>query len=278
MITDAQIHVWEVDRPDRPWPAVARNQPQLPNGFSAEQAIAAMDEAGVDRAIIVPPTWIGENNATGLEAAARYPGRFAVMGRFDPLRPDASEALDNWLSTPGMVGIRMTYRVPPFDSWLDDDTLDGFWDGCERNGIPVMNLIPLSSAKLPRILESHPDLTFIIDHMAVEIEKKGAEAFRTIDALCALAKYPNVYVKVSSAPNFSVEPYPFRDIWPFLKQIYDAFGPQRLMWGSDLTRLNSTYRECLDQWNGGMDFVSADDAVLICGGNLARVLRWPETR
>jgi predicted TIM-barrel fold metal-dependent hydrolase len=278
MITDAQIHLWEVDRPDRPWPTTPRNEPQLPNGFSAEQALAEMDAAGVDRAVIIPPTWIGENNATGLEAAAAYPQRFAVMGRFDATRPDIDEALDGWLSTPGMLGIRMTYRVPPFDSWLDGNTLDAFWNGCERNGIPVMNLIPLSGNKLTRIIEAHPNQTIIIDHMAVEIERKGAEAFRTINDLCALARYPNVYVKVSSAPNFSVEPYPFRDIWPFLKQIYDAFGPERLMWGSDLTRLASTYKECLDQWNGGMDFVSAEDAKLICGGNIARVLNWPENR
>ena len=100
LITDSQVHIWEVDRPDRPWPKPLRNQPQLPNGFSAAEMIAEMDAAGVDRAVIVPPTWIGEDNSTALEASPANPGRFAVMGRFDPMRPDAARGAGNWSSSP----------------------------------------------------------------------------------------------------------------------------------------------------------------------------------
>jgi len=277
MITDAQIHVWEVDRPDRPWPA-NRNQPQLPNGFSAEQALAEMDAAGVDRAVIVPPTWVGENNLTALEAAAAYPARFAVMGRFDPMAPDAAEKLETWLDTPGMFGIRMTYRIPPYDSWLDGGSLNWFWDACERLDIPVMNLVGGVAGKLAPVAAAHPGLTLVIDHMATIIEEKGAKAFAGIDQLLDLAQYPNVSVKVSSAPNFSTEPYPYRDIEPYLRRIYDAFGPRRLLWGSDITRLASTYTECLNHFREGLDFLSAEDREAICGKNAAEILRWPETQ
>jgi predicted TIM-barrel fold metal-dependent hydrolase len=88
----------------------------------------------------------------------------------------------------------------------------------------------------------------------------------------------NVYVKVSSAPNFSAEPYPFRDISPYIRRLYDAFGPQRLMWGSDITRLASTYSECLNQLRDGLDFLSAEDSEWITGRATADVLNWPETR
>src|SRR5712691_5631662 len=86
MITDAQVHIWELSRPDRPWlPGATSSGGTVlkPNGFSAEDMMAEMDAAGVDRAIIVPPAVVGFNNATALEAAAKYPRRFAVMGLFD---------------------------------------------------------------------------------------------------------------------------------------------------------------------------------------------------
>src|ERR1022692_1177944 len=83
LITDAQVHLWEADRPDRPWPGKPQRPPHRPNGFSAEEMLAEMDAAGVDRAMIVPPTWVGENNTMAIEAATKYRDRFAVVGRFD---------------------------------------------------------------------------------------------------------------------------------------------------------------------------------------------------
>ena len=71
LITDSQVHIWEVERLDRPWPQPRRNEPQLPDGFSAEQMLTEMDAIGVDRAVIVPPTWVGEGNLTALEEIGR---------------------------------------------------------------------------------------------------------------------------------------------------------------------------------------------------------------
>src|SRR5687768_10525987 len=76
LITDAQVHLWEVDRPGRPWLARPQRPPHRPHGFSAEEMLTEMDAAGVDRAVIVPPHWVGDSNASAFEAAARYPGRF----------------------------------------------------------------------------------------------------------------------------------------------------------------------------------------------------------
>lgn len=277
LITDAQIHVWEVDRPDRPWPKEAeRTPPQLPNGFSAEEALAQMDAAGVDRVVIVPPSWIGENNATALEAAARYPVRFAVMGRFDPRPPDARVQLERWLDQPHMLGIRMTFHTPPFAGMLDDGSLDWFWAACERLAIPLMVYVPGAAEKVQPVAERHPELRLVLDHMARPGGRRGPAAFADIDALLALARYPNVLVKVSSVPNYSAEPYPFRDLHPFLRRIYDSFGPRRLLWGSDLTRLTSSYRECLDLFRVALDFLSTEDNEWILGKTAATVLGWSE--
>ena len=98
LVSDAQVHLWEVHRPDRPWPQEQQRPPHRPNGFSPEEMLAEMNAAGVDRAVIVPPTWVGENNATALQAAARYPRRFAVVGRFDVKAADARAQLEGLAS------------------------------------------------------------------------------------------------------------------------------------------------------------------------------------
>jgi len=81
---------------------------------------------------------------------------------------------------------------------------------------------------------------------------------------------------VSAAPCYSNDPYPFRDLQPFIKRIFDTYGPRRLLWGSDLSRLKCSYRECLDQFRMSLDFLSAEDKEWILGKTLAVVLNWPE--
>jgi predicted TIM-barrel fold metal-dependent hydrolase len=83
-------------------------------------------------------------------------------------------------------------------------------------------------------------------------------------------------VKTSSAPCFSNEAYPFADIYPFLRRIYDAFGARRMLWGADYTRLTSTYEECLRHFRQGLDFLSEDDKEWVLGKTAATVLNWPE--
>jgi predicted TIM-barrel fold metal-dependent hydrolase len=276
LITDSQVHIWEVDRPDRPWPQPPRNEPQLPNGFSAADMLIEMDRAGVDRAVIVPPTWVGEGNETALDVAREYPGRFAIMGRIDIKRPDLEEAMASWKQQPGMLGVRHTFRTQPYRGWLEGGEYEPFWAAAEEHNIPVMCLVSGFPAILGPIAERHPSLTLIVDHMACELNQKGATSFATIDDLLSLAKHPRVMVKTSSAPCFSNQPYPFADINPFLKRIYEVFGARRLMWGADRTRLTSTYEECVRHFSEGLDFLTAFDKEWILGKTLATVLGWRE--
>jgi predicted TIM-barrel fold metal-dependent hydrolase len=277
LVTDAQIHLWEIERPDRPWPKDGRSTPHLPNGFTAEQMLAEMDPVGVDRAVIVPPSWIGETNAYALEACEQYPSRFAVMGRFDSEDPAFLAQLPTWLQQPHMLGIRITFNTPHFVAGLDEGIFDPLFAGCEQYKIPLMALFsgPLL-AKVPPVVEKYPGLTLIIDHMGALTRAQGPEAFANIDLLLALKRYPNVYVKTSSAPSNSAESFPYKDVHPFLKQMYDTFGARRLMWGSDITRLKGTYDECLRLFRDELDFLSADDKEWILGKTTAEVLRWPE--
>ena len=275
LITDTQVHLWEPDRPDRPWPKEQHRRPHRPNGFSAEQVLAEMDAAGVGRAIVVPPHWVGDNNATVLEAAAKHPACFAVVGRFDFKAPNARAQLEGWLKRPHMLGIRATFHTKPYRDWLDDGSLDWFWAACERLGIPVMALVPGIVRQLAPVAERHPALKILIPHMGCPTDSRGAAAFAGLEDLLALGRYARVFVMLSAAPCYSTEPYPFRDLQPFIRRIFDAYGPRRMLWGSDLSRLPCTYAQCLDHVRSSLDFLSAEDKSWILGKSLAEVLNWP---
>jgi predicted TIM-barrel fold metal-dependent hydrolase len=277
LVTDAQIHLWELERPDRPWPKDGRSTPHRPDGFTAEQMLAEMDAAGVDRAVIVPPSWIGESNEYALEAATTHPNRFAVMGRFDPSVPANLDLLPTWLQQPHMLGIRVTFNAAHLVTGLDNGMFEPLWAACEQYSIPLMALFsgPLISY-VPAIVEKYSGLPLIIDHMGRIPSAHGPEAFANLDLLLDLAKYPNVWVKTSCAPTHSDESFPYRDLHPHLKRIYDAFGAKRLLWGSDITRLRGTYSECLKLFQDELPFLSAEDKEWILGKSLAEVLKWPE--
>jgi predicted TIM-barrel fold metal-dependent hydrolase len=275
LVTDAQIHLWEAESPDRPWRKLER-PPHRSGGFYAEEMLEEMDRAGVDRAVIVPPTWAGEDNDWALQMAGRYPERFAVVGRFDATAKDARELLRGWLDQKGMLGVRMSFHVKPFSDWLDDGMLDWFWAECDRLALPISALVPGVAGKLRPVLERHPTLKLLIPHMGCPLDTHVPEAFGTLDELLGLARYPNVFVMVSSAPCFSNEAYPFSDLHPYLERIYDVYGARRMMWGADLSRLTSTYRECLDLFRYELDFLSADDKEWILGRTIAEALNWPE--
>jgi len=92
-----------------------------------------MDEVGVNRAVIIPLLGSVINQSV-LEAAAKYPSRFAVVGRFNPKAPDARERLEGWLNQAHMLGIRSTFHTKPYIDWLDDGSLDWYWKACEQFG------------------------------------------------------------------------------------------------------------------------------------------------
>lgn len=285
LITDAQVHIFEPDRAESSWPQEAgRTRPPAKhaNGFSPEEMLGAMEAVGVDRAVIVPPAWAGENNAPALAAAAKYPGRFAVMGRIDPYAADAAGRLEHWLEQPNTLGIRMSGRwstsPKQIQEAFEDPELEWYWSACERLGIPLMVLTRQFVSRLAPISERHPNLTLIIDHLSTQEGDTPKEAFAALDDLVALARYPRVFVKVGNGPNRSRQPYPFEDVHPYLRGIYDAFGPQRMLWEADITQLTkNTYAECLRLWQEGLPFLSAEDKDWILGRAAAEALKWPET-
>jgi predicted TIM-barrel fold metal-dependent hydrolase len=284
IITDAQVHVWEAPSPERPWPdgslqphafvAVPGARPHRAEPIGADEMVRMMDAAGVHRAILVPPSPAGDSNLCALEAAARHPARFRVMGRFDPTQPLAGQQLAGWKEQAHMAGIRMTFHKREWQPWLDDHTLDDFWTDCERLGIPLMLLIPGRLDVVARVAERHPGLTLIVDHLGLHSHLRDGGCAPDIAALRSLARFGNVAVKACAVPCYTDADYPFTAFSTYLRLVYDSFGPLRTLWGSDVSRLPCTYREAVTHFTETLDFIAPDDLPWVMGQAVSRLLAW----
>jgi len=273
ILVDSQVHVWKASTPERPWPP--NTTPQMPEPFGFERLRTMMDEAGVARVMLIPPSWEGERNDYAAEAVVKYPDRFGIMGRIHLDDPNVRAQVPTWKQQRNMFGIRLAF-TPVTARWLGDGTADWFWPAAEKAGIPVM-FLGGGMQNFARIAERHPQLQLIIDHMGLSLDiarqNKRTEA---IDASVSLVKYPNVSIKLSSAPTYSDDPYPYRDMLPHIKRCFDSFGPQRCFWGTDMTNSfnKATYRQRITHFTEELPFLTEDDKDWIMGRALLARLGW----
>ncbi|MBI4193661.1 MAG: amidohydrolase family protein [Betaproteobacteria bacterium] len=142
-------------------------------------------------------------------------------------------------------------------------------------GVPVMVLVPHSLVHLiDRVAGRHPGLKLVMDHLSIPGGAKDEEAFRDLDRLLAIAKRPNVAVKATALPCFTEDAYPYRRLHAHLRRVYDAFGPRRIFWGTDLSRLPCSYREAVTMITGEIPWLTAEDKEWIMGRGVCEWLGW----
>lgn len=238
-ITDAQVHIWRN--------GTTSGEHRKVTSFTVEELMAEMAEAGVDAALIHPPlSWDPGCQEQAEEAAARWPDKFAVLGQVPLETPEEStRLLETWRQRPGQLGLRYALIGAEDRARPMDGSMDWLWPVAERLGLPVATMAYRFFPTFRAIAERHPDLKLIIDHCGLDRHAKGPDAFADIDTLVGLAKLPNVALKATGAPHYSLQGYPFRDIQDGLHRIYDAFGPKRFFWGTDITRMPCSWRQCV---------------------------------
>jgi predicted TIM-barrel fold metal-dependent hydrolase len=260
-IVDAQIHLWGSGLPTN----MAHRQI---TSFTVEDALRMMDAAGVDAAVIHPPDWDTNSTGLALQAVREFPRRFAILGAFPLDQYDNRILVDTWRSQPGMLGLRYVFLQEPMRGWLADGTLDWFWSAAERAAVPIAMLVTDSLSHIGRIAERHPGLQLTIDHLGGRggyTTLKDDAAMEHIPELIKLARHPNVAVKATGAPGYCSGPYPFKSMHAYLRQIYDAFGPARMFWGSDITKMPCSWRQCVTMFTEELPWLTAGDKNLVMG-------------
>ncbi|CAH0299638.1 amidohydrolase [Roseomonas sp. CECT 9278] len=273
MIADSQVHVWAAEPADHPWPQPPPAVVQRAEPFSPDDLLAEMDRAGVQRAVLVPPSWEGHRNALCLAAARRHPDRFAVMGRLPLDAADSRDRFAEWKFIPGMLGARLNFRRAAVRQ-LRDGSIDWIFRQAEADGLPLMLFVNEDFEAVGLIAQRHPGLRLVLDHLGAHVERRGAAAFEHLDGVLRLARLGNVAVKASALPCAADDAYPFRSVEPFLKAAFYAFGPQRVFWGSDLTRLPCDYRASVTMFTEHLPWLAGADRAAVMGEALCRWLGW----
>jgi L-fuconolactonase len=264
-VVDAQVHAWAAGEST----GHHRRAPITGDVLKAEMA-----DAGVDRVVLVPPLWDPAGNAYSFDLSRAEPDRFTTMAVIAANDHYPERALDALSAEPCVRGVRLLFNTPARVAPLLDGAFARFWPAAEGFGMPTAVLLPGNLALLGDIAARHPGLPLIVDHLGVPRGATGPDAFAHLPELLGLARYPNVHVKMAAVGDYALDPHPFRSLDGVLRQVTEAFGPARVCWASDLSRLRHPYRQCVSHVREEMTWLSATESDLILGGNICRLLNW----
>ncbi len=273
-IIDAQVHAYERDHPGRPWTAVLAGPPEV----TGRDMVAAMDAVGVDGAVLVSPYTMYRYDASyALQVHAEHPGRFCLVKPVDPEDPGVAETVADWAKVDGAVAVRimMAYGVSKDP---DDAGVSRVLRAAAAAGLPVNLLCWGLLDRAVALARAHPDTRLVIDHLGLKqpFEPPAPpEPFAELPALLKLAACENVVVKITGACTLSHAPYPYDDIWDPLSRIFEAFGIDRCLWGTDWTRAVNliTYAEGVEPFRQ-TDRLTESERATLMGGTLQRVYGW----
>lgn len=271
---DAQVHAYERNHPARPWVGTL----QGPWEVTGDQMVAAMDAVGVDGAILVSPFSLYRYDASyALDVFARHAPRFALIKPVDPTDPAVADTIADWAATPGTVGVRIMLNR---DLSADpaDPGINLVLATAARHSLPVNLLAWGRLAQARQLAARNPDTQLVIDHLGLQqpfVPPPPAQPFADLAEVLALAALPNVALKITGACTLSREAFPYRDIRAPLGRIFDAFGLDRCLWGTDWTRAVAllSYQQGVDAFRV-TDWLAESDRAQLMAGTLASIYHW----
>ena len=273
-ILESQVHAYERDHPGRPWAAVLHGPPEV----TGDEMVRAMDAVGVDGALLVSPFTMYRYDASyAIDVHAAHPGRFALIKPVDPADPAVADRIAQWAAQDGAVAVRimMTRGV---SSDPADPGINRVLAAAAKHSLPVNLLCWGRLEQVDRMAARNPNTRLVIDHLGLQQPFEPPppmEPFADLPQVLKLAAHANVAIKISGACTLSREPYPYNDIWAPLGRLFEAFGFDRCMWGTDWTRAVAllTYQQGVDAFRN-TDRLSASDRAALMGGTLQRVYDW----
>ncbi len=277
---DTHMHVWSGDAEQFPFADPNYAAPEI--AATVELLIEEMDKFSITHCVLVQTICHAWDNAYLAHCLKKYPDRFRGHGLIDPTDQAVAERLEYWVTEHGLVGMRFSpiYYVNR-DEWMTSSTAVELWKKAETLG-SIFNFF-ISTPQLPKLeqmVRQFPAVQVVIDHLA-RIDLKQSDPMPEFQKLLALAKYPNVYVKVSELSVLSPSAeYPWSDTFAWVKRMYDAFGPDRMLWGTGFpgaTRTQAgrpTLTQELNLIRQEIPFFTPQDRQKILGTNAARLWKF----
>jgi len=264
------VHVWKHD-PRYPW---AKETARLPEkDATPEMLLELMRTNGVARTVIIQVIYYRWDNSYAADVLRQYPQYFRGVARVNPESPGAPDDLSKLVEEQGFQGVRLSPAEDATGDWIRGPLMPPLWKRCQDLKTS-MNILT-GTSRLPDIaalVEKFPDLTVVIDHMA----DCPADRPDELKKLRALARYPHVFVKVSHTWSVSKLQYPYPDAQEQVKKLYDAFGPQRLMWGTDwpMVEAHCSYARALAMVRDEMKFLNDEDKSWMLSRTVERVWKF----
>jgi L-fuconolactonase len=257
MIIDTHLHVWSDDISSYPF---ADGRTSIEAG-SVELLNETMAEAGVDKAVIVQPINYLYDNRYVADCLRRFPGKFEAIGLVDRNAYDAPDQLERLVVEDGFSGLRIHLARPDDPSEWAAPEQNATWQRAEELG--SLFIVFGSASHLPAvepIIRRFPSVPVILDHIGgAPIDED--EPYPLLNNVLRMAECPNVYVKFTPQADQSSLPYPHEDSFQTYRRIYDVFGPERLMWGTNfpLVFQKIGYLPALELFRTHLDFLTDED-------------------
>jgi predicted TIM-barrel fold metal-dependent hydrolase len=273
-IIDSQVHAYEANTPRRPWHSV----PNWPDHVTGDEMVAAMDAVGVDGAIFISAFGLYQYDGSyAVEVQRAHPDRFAIVKPVNPDDPAVADVIAEWKRVPGAVGVRIMLPAESKRA-ADDPGLDRIARAAGRLDLPV-NILCWGNLDVgTALIDRHPGTRFIIDHLGImqpRVPPAPPEPWADLPKVLELAKRPNAVIKVSGACTLSHRPYPFDDIWDPLARVFEAWGFERCLWGTDWTRAFAVvnYEQAVTPFRV-TDRLSESERAMLMGGACAKAYGW----
>jgi predicted TIM-barrel fold metal-dependent hydrolase len=257
---DVHVHVWTNDVKRYPLAPGVTLSDMRPATFLPEDILGHARPSGVNRIVLIQMSYYKFDNSYMLHVIRRSPGVFrgvAVIDK-DGSHPDL---LMRELKKRGVRGFRIvaggTRGAPSFQG----EGFDKMFRCASEERLAMCTLIdPDALPALAKQCERFPDMPVAIDHLA-HVGAQGRILESEVQALCAMAKYPQVYIKVSAFYALGLKRPPHEDLAPLIRRVHEAYGPQRMMWGSDCPYqvMKETYEDGISLIRDHLSFLSAED-------------------
>jgi predicted TIM-barrel fold metal-dependent hydrolase len=258
---DAHSHVWTPDTARYPLSAGWRRLNMAPASFTPDELMQHARPAGVNRVVLIQMSFYGYDNSYMLDMIRTDPDAFVGVAVIDQdgRRPDLEMRKLKGL---GVRGFRIYAKNQPARDWLAGDGMHRMWAAGAHDRLAMCCLIdPAELPALDRMCQNFPETPVVIDHLC-RIGAAGPITPEDVRLLCGMARHASVSVKVSAFYALGRKQPPYRDLVPLIRQLYEAFGPERLMWASDCpfqVEGGHSYQASIDLVQSGLDFLSADD-------------------